>query len=101
MLQCLSHLKFLSMNCSTSVHSRNHLNISFAPIGLLDMLNFSCAVEQVEVHLASDKKPEHFDGEVSSELTTTLSDNRSPTSTIALKVKGCGWFGAFSTSTEV
>ncbi|GKV32594.1 hypothetical protein SLEP1_g41188 [Rubroshorea leprosula] len=74
----------------------NHLNISFAPIGLLDMLNSSCAVEQVEVHLASDKKPEHFDGEVSSELTTTLSDNRSPTATIALKVRGCRRFGAYS-----
>ncbi|GKV32595.1 hypothetical protein SLEP1_g41189 [Rubroshorea leprosula] len=46
--------------------------------------------------LASDKKPEHFDGEVSSELTTTLSDNRSPTATIALKVRGCGRFGAYS-----
>ncbi|GLT40729.1 hypothetical protein SLA2020_148420 [Shorea laevis] len=71
-------------------------NISFAPIGLLDMLNSSCAVELVEVHLASDKKPEHFDGEVSSELTTALSDNRSPTATIALKVRGCGRFGAYS-----
>jgi len=53
-------------------------------------------VEQVEIQMASDKSPEHFDGEVSSELTTSLSENRSPTATIALKVRGCGRFGAYS-----
>ncbi|KAL9361480.1 hypothetical protein Peur_044265 [Populus x canadensis] len=71
-------------------------NISFAPIGLLDMFNTGGAVEQVEIQMASDKSPEHFDGEVSSELTTSLSENRSPTATIALKVRGCGRFGAYS-----
>ncbi|KAK9290595.1 hypothetical protein L1049_008766 [Liquidambar formosana] len=71
-------------------------SISFAPIGLLDMFNSSGAVEQFEVHLATDKKPELFDGEVSSELTTSLSENRSPTATIALNVRGCGRFGAYS-----
>lgn len=62
-------------------------NISFAPIGLLDMFNTGGAVENLEVHLASDTKPE---------LSTSLSGNRSPTATIALKVKGCGRFGAYS-----
>ncbi|KAK9289776.1 hypothetical protein L1049_007935 [Liquidambar formosana] len=71
-------------------------SISFAPIGLLDMFNSSGAVEQFEVHLATDKKPELFDGEVSSELTSSLSENRSPTATIALKGRGCGRFGAYS-----
>ncbi|KAG6769209.1 hypothetical protein POTOM_024826 [Populus tomentosa] len=71
-------------------------NISFAPIGLLDMFNTGAAVEQVEIQMASDKSPEHFDGEVSSELTTSLSESRSPTATIALKVRGCGRFGAYS-----
>jgi raffinose synthase len=71
-------------------------NISFAPIGLLDMFNTGGAVEQVEIQMASDKSPEHFDGEVSSELTTSLSESRSPTATIALKVRGCGRFGAYS-----
>jgi raffinose synthase len=71
-------------------------SISFAPIGLLDMFNTGGAVEQVEVHMASDRKPELFDGEVSSELTTSLGEDRSPTATIALKVRGCGRFGAFS-----
>ncbi|KAF8043994.1 hypothetical protein BT93_A2084 [Corymbia citriodora subsp. variegata] len=71
-------------------------NISFAPIGLLDMFNSGCAVEQFDIHMASDKKPELFDGEASSELTTSLSDSRSPTATIALKVRGCGRFGAYS-----
>ncbi|KAL4607024.1 hypothetical protein ACB098_09G127300 [Castanea mollissima] len=70
--------------------------ISFAPIGLLDMFNTGGAVEQVEIHMASDRKPEHFDGEVSSELTTCLSENRSPTATITLKVRGCGRFGVYS-----
>ncbi|KAF5474127.1 hypothetical protein F2P56_006056 [Juglans regia] len=71
-------------------------SISFAPIGLLDMFNSSGAVEQIEVHMTSDRKPELFDGEVSSELTSSLSENRSPTATIAVKVRGCGRFGAYS-----
>ncbi|KAL5540838.1 hypothetical protein UlMin_043808 [Ulmus minor] len=70
--------------------------ISFAPIGLLDMFNTTGAVEQFDIHMALDKKPELFDGEISSELTTSLSDNRAPTATIALKVRGCGRFGAYS-----
>ena len=72
------------------------MNISFAPIGLLDMFNGSGAVEQFEVQMTSDEKPELFDGEVSSELATSLSDNRSSTTTITLKVRGCGRFGAYS-----
>ncbi|XP_056158815.1 probable galactinol--sucrose galactosyltransferase 2 [Syzygium oleosum] len=71
-------------------------NISFAPIGLLDMFNSGGAVDQFDIHMVSDKKPELFDGEASSELTTALSENRSPTATIALKVRGCGQFGAYS-----
>ncbi|KAA8517057.1 hypothetical protein F0562_017125 [Nyssa sinensis] len=70
-------------------------NISFAPIGLLDMFNTGGAVEQFEVNLA-DNKPELFDGEVPCELSTSLSENRSPTATVALKVRGCGRFGAYS-----
>ncbi|KAB2604163.1 galactinol--sucrose galactosyltransferase 2 [Pyrus ussuriensis x Pyrus communis] len=62
-------------------------DLSFAPIGLLDMFNSSAAVEQVEIHLASDKKPELSNGEVS--------ENRSPTATIGLKTRGCGRFGAY------
>lgn len=60
------------------------------------MFNSGGAVEEVEIHMASDGKPELFDGEVTSELTTSLSENRSPTATIALKVRGCGRFGAYS-----
>jgi raffinose synthase len=71
-------------------------NISFAPIGLVNMFNAGGAVEQFEVHLTSDKKPEHFDGEVHSELSTSLSGNQSPTATISVKVRGCGRFGAYS-----
>lgn len=70
-------------------------NISFAPIGLLDMFNTGGAVDQFEVHLASPQ-PELFDGEISSGLNTPLSENRSPTATIALKVRGCGRLGAYS-----
>ncbi|KAK3217795.1 hypothetical protein Dsin_011765 [Dipteronia sinensis] len=76
-------------------------NISFAAIGLLDMFNTGGAVEQVEINMATDKKPELFDGEVSSELTTCLSDNRSTTATISLKVRGCGRFGAYSSQRPV
>uniref|UniRef100_A0A803P6L3 galactinol--sucrose galactosyltransferase n=1 Tax=Cannabis sativa TaxID=3483 RepID=A0A803P6L3_CANSA len=70
-------------------------NISFAPIGLLEMFNSSGAIEQFDIHTAS-QKPELFDGEISSELTNSLNDNRSPTATISLKIRGCGRFGAYS-----
>ncbi|KAK9154884.1 hypothetical protein Sjap_002364 [Stephania japonica] len=46
-------------------------NISFAPIGLLDMFNASGALEQ-------------------------LSESHSPTATISLQSRGCGRFGAYS-----
>ncbi|TQD89867.1 hypothetical protein C1H46_024569 [Malus baccata] len=39
-------------------------DVSFEPIGLLDMFNSSAAVELVEIHLASDKNPELSNGEV-------------------------------------
>ena len=74
----------------------NASDISFAPIGLLDMFNAGGAMEQVEIHMTSDKAPEHCDGEVSSELVTSLRENGSPTATIALRVRGCGRFGAYS-----
>ena len=70
-------------------------NISFAPIGLLDMFNCSGAVDQFDV-IPSDKKPELFDGEVSSDQRTPLSEHRSPSANIQLKVRGCGRFGAYS-----
>lgn len=70
--------------------------ISFAAIGLMDMFNTGGAVEEVEIHRASDNKQELFDGEVVSELTTSLSPNRTTTATIALKVRGSGKFGVYS-----
>lgn len=71
-------------------------SISFASIGLLDMFNTGGAVELFEIHMATDKKHELFDGEISSEVATSLSENLSPTATITLKVRGCGRFGAYS-----
>lgn len=70
-------------------------NISFAPIGLVHMFNSGGAIEQFEYE-ASSNKPEHFDGDVSSELSVPLSENRSPSAKITLKVRGCGRFGAYS-----
>ncbi|XP_068472711.1 probable galactinol--sucrose galactosyltransferase 2 isoform X1 [Phaseolus vulgaris] len=71
-------------------------SISFAAIGLLDMFNTGGAVELVEIHRASNNKPELFDGEVLSELTSSLSPNRAATATISLKVRGTGRFGVYS-----
>ncbi|XP_012569290.1 probable galactinol--sucrose galactosyltransferase 2 [Cicer arietinum] len=71
-------------------------SISFAAIGLMDMFNTGGAVEEVEIHKASDNKQELFDGEVVSELTTSLSPNRTKTATVALKVRGSGKFGVYS-----
>jgi len=62
----------------------------------MDMFNTGGAVEEVEIHRASDNKKELFDGEVVSELTTSLSPNRTTTATIALKVRGSGKFGVYS-----
>ncbi|XP_054814635.1 probable galactinol--sucrose galactosyltransferase 2 [Prosopis cineraria] len=70
-------------------------SISFAAIGLLGMFNTGGAVEQVEIHKASDKE-ELFDGEVESELTTSLSSSRSATANITLRVRGSGRFGVYS-----
>lgn len=70
--------------------------ISFAAIGLMDMFNTGGAVEEVEIRKASDNKQELFDGEVVSELTTSLSPNQTTTATIALKVRGSGKFGVYS-----
>ncbi|XP_043690904.1 probable galactinol--sucrose galactosyltransferase 2 isoform X2 [Telopea speciosissima] len=63
-------------------------NISFAPIGQLDMFNSSGFVEQYEIEKANDKKPELFDCEVASEHPSLPSNNRSPTATIVFKVRG-------------
>ncbi|MED6149780.1 putative galactinol--sucrose galactosyltransferase 2 [Stylosanthes scabra] len=72
-------------------------SISFAAIGLLDMFNTGGAMEQVEIHEVSDKnKMELYDGEVSSEVTNSLSSNRSATTTISLRVRGSGRFGVYS-----
>ncbi|XP_057982125.1 probable galactinol--sucrose galactosyltransferase 2 isoform X2 [Malania oleifera] len=73
-------------------------NISFAPIGLLDMFNTGGAVEQFEIHSgACVKNLELWNGEVESELNpTSLSERESATATIVLKVRGCGRFGAYS-----
>ncbi|KAL0404919.1 UNVERIFIED_CONTAM: putative galactinol--sucrose galactosyltransferase 2 [Sesamum radiatum] len=64
-------------------------NISFAPIGLLDMFNSSGAVEQYEIQ----KTNEVLDDSVESRV---LSENRPPAATITLKVRGCGRFGFYS-----
>ncbi|CAA3014984.1 Hypothetical predicted protein [Olea europaea subsp. europaea] len=68
-------------------------NISFAPIGLLNMFNSSGAVEHCKVHLTSQKEPEHFDGEVASD--EPLSMDRLPQATVFLKVRGAGLFGVY------
>lgn len=59
------------------------------------MFNTGGAIEEVEVHLSSEKKPEPFDGDVLSEVTTYLSKSRSPSATVELKVRGRGRFGAY------
>lgn len=80
--------------CFPAVQEIAH-TISFAPIGLLDMFNSSGAVEKFDITLAAENS-EQFDGNVASELSNALSNNRSPSATITLTVRGCGRFGAYS-----
>ncbi|XP_068644033.1 probable galactinol--sucrose galactosyltransferase 2 [Aristolochia californica] len=68
--------------------------ISFAPIGLLDMFNTSGAVEQFEAK--TNENAEAFDGEVASEVSNALSNERASSATISLTVRGSGRFGAYS-----
>ncbi|KAJ0982661.1 hypothetical protein J5N97_010916 [Dioscorea zingiberensis] len=56
--------------------------VSFAPIGLLDMFNSGGAVEEISVQSFSDDIP--------------VSGNRSPVATVVLKVRGYRTFGAYS-----
>jgi len=58
-------------------------------------------VELVEIHRASDNKPELFDGEVLSELTSSLSPNRAATASVCLRVRGRGRFGVYSSERPV
>lgn len=61
-------------------------NVSFAPIGLLDMINCGGAIDQYEVLLTSEKKPHHIDDR-----------SQTPSATVSLKVRGCGRFGIYIT----
>lgn len=58
------------------------------------MFNTGGAVEQVDVQVV-EPKPE-FDGEVASELTGSLPNDRPPIATITMKARGCGRFGVYS-----
>jgi len=71
-------------------------NISFAPIGLLDMFNSGGAVDKFEVQLASENEAANTDAEVSSESSGSLSDEKYPSAKINLEVRGSGRFGAYS-----
>ncbi|CAL9164543.1 probable galactinol--sucrose galactosyltransferase 2 [Musa acuminata AAA Group] len=72
-------------------------SISFAPIGLLDMFNTGGAVEQFDVSVTSNHAAAgQDDGHVLSDPTATLSTNRRSTATVALRVRGRGRFGAYS-----
>lgn len=53
------------------------------------MFNSGGAVEQIEVHLTSNS-------EVNGHQSTPLSGNRPVTATVAVKVRGCGRFGTYS-----
>ncbi|KAK1374817.1 hypothetical protein POM88_031010 [Heracleum sosnowskyi] len=64
-------------------------NISFAAIGLLDMFNTSGAVEEFEVNLATEMKSELRNDAL-------LSEEKSTTAVIELRVRECGRFGAYS-----
>ncbi|URD95044.1 Raffinose synthase or seed imbibition protein Sip1 [Musa troglodytarum] len=72
-------------------------SISFAPIGLLDMFNSGGAVEQFDVSVTSNHAAAgQDDGRALSDPAATLSTNRGSTATVALRVRGRGRFGAYS-----
>ncbi|KAJ8512999.1 hypothetical protein OPV22_003433 [Ensete ventricosum] len=72
-------------------------SISFAPIGLLDMFNSGGAVEQFDVSVTSNHAAAgQDDGHAFSDTAATMSTNRGSTATVALRVRGRGRFGAYS-----
>ncbi|CAL9060457.1 probable galactinol--sucrose galactosyltransferase 2 [Musa acuminata AAA Group] len=64
-------------------------NISFAPIGLLDMFNAGGAVEHFGVQVTS---ADAVDGDNGS----ALGENRGSTARVVLRLRGCGRLGAYS-----
>ncbi|XP_078180752.1 putative galactinol--sucrose galactosyltransferase 2 isoform X2 [Carex rostrata] len=63
-------------------------NISFAPIGLLNMFNSGGAVQQ-------------FDVITSSSITDDANNDPKATATLAIKLRGCGRFGAYSSQKPI
>ncbi|URD98457.1 Raffinose synthase or seed imbibition protein Sip1 [Musa troglodytarum] len=72
-------------------------SISFVPISLLNMFNSGGAVEQFDVSVTSNHAAAgQDDGRALSDPAATLSTNRVSTATVALRVRGRGRFGAYS-----
>ncbi|RWW45797.1 hypothetical protein BHE74_00048333 [Ensete ventricosum] len=84
--------------CSVYIYAQNITpSISFAPIGLLDMFNSGGAVEQFDVSVTSNHAAAgQDDGHAFSDTAATMSTNRGSTATVALRVRGRGRFGAYS-----
>lgn len=73
--------------------------VSFAPIGLIDMFNAGGAVSA----LVYEMQEESMDAKFSEDpqtlgMTTMATENGGhlPAATIKMAVRGCGWFGAYS-----
>ncbi|CAI9099979.1 OLC1v1036884C2 [Oldenlandia corymbosa var. corymbosa] len=72
-------------------------NVSFAPIGLLNMFNSGGAVDKFEVQLLTpENKPTNCNGNVTSENSGSPSDERHATAKVSMEVRGCGRFGAYT-----
>lgn len=69
-------------------------DISFAPIGLLNMFNSGGAVEEFNINMNNNAN-------ALSDAPNSHGENRAGTATVALRVRGCGCFGAYSSQKPI
>jgi len=69
-------------------------DMSFAPIGLLNMFNSGGAVEEFNINMNNNAN-------ALSDAPNSLGENRAGTATVALRVRGCGCFGAYSSQKPI
>jgi len=73
--------------------------VSFAPIGLIDMFNAGGAISALEYETQQENMEAAFSEDpktLGMAIMATENGGHLPAATIKMAVRGCGWFGAYS-----